>query len=186
MSFNHKTYLDQFLSDYKAGKFQNNSVAQVTRSFAVPKYQIIGVHHLTAAENVGNHNLYIDIINIDGHRMRNRVEWGWMGQRPDEKVNPVNLDKPMSEPSGNISIWAGQVIWAKVLGQDSDIISGVTTLLPDEGPGNTIGHHSHYVVWLWVENPIDPLPPVDPLPISDWEQKYNDLVKQVKDLAKGL
>jgi hypothetical protein len=182
--FNHQFYLSKFIADYNAGRFSNNSVATVERTAASgPHYRVIGIHHLTGNENRGNHNLYLDVVDSTGKRRPERVEWGWQGQRPNEKANPVILDKPPYEPGGNISIGKGQIVWAQVLGQPSDRVSGVTTILPDEGPHNTIGHHSHYVVFMWVEGEApgpEPPPEPEPPPVDDCA----GLKEQVREAIK--
>ncbi len=160
--FNHRYYLDAFLADYRLGNFINNSVAKVYRTMEEGGcYRLIGIHKLTPDENRGKHNLYLDVVNIHGIRDRQQIDWGWVGQRRTEVVQPVVLDKPLDEPAGNISIGGGQVIWAKVLNRNSDMILNVTTGLPDESPGNTWGHHSYYTVWVWEEDRPG-LPPVEP------------------------
>ena len=163
--FNQKNYIDVFLANYKNHLFTNNSVLRIERELKMPCYQVIGIHKLTPEQNAGKHNLYLDVIDINGKRIPERIEWGWLGQRQNEIANPVILDKPASEPSGNISLGGFQIVWARVLGKPSDTVSNVTTGLPDEGPGNTWGHHSYYVAFLWVETGIPVVPPVIPPPV---------------------
>lgn len=158
--FNHQEYLQRFLTEYKAGRFYNDSEARVERA-STPCFRLIGVHHLSGYENRGKHNLYMDVVDTAGKRVNERIQWGWVGQRANEVANPVVLDKPLNEPSGNISIGAGQVIWARVLGKSSDTVYNVATLLPDEDGWNTLGHHSHYAVWMWVDD-IPEVPPEEP------------------------
>lgn len=167
---NHRNYLNTFLSEYKHQLFSNNSVLRVERANP-PCYQIIGIHKLSPDENDGKHHLYMDVVNQQGKRIPEKVQWGWMGQREDEIANPVVLDKPLNEPSGNISLGGFQVVWAKVLGKVSDTVSNVTTGLPDEGPGNTWGHHSYYVVWVWVQS-TPPVPPVIEPPGDRYAEGY--------------
>lgn len=169
--FNHQQYLHKFLADYNAGQFHNNSAAQIERFPGnEAHYHLIGIHHLTPEENRSKHNLYLDVIDPSGKRLPERIEWGWSGQRQNETANPVLLDKPANEPSGNISIGGFQIVWAKVLGKPSDRIWGVTTGLPDEGPNqwNTWGHHSYYCVFMWTEGiKVPPLPTVPPVPSEE-------------------
>lgn len=191
MGFDHKVYLNRFLLEFTAGIFSNDSVAKVTRvTNEGPHYQIIGVHHLTPDENRGNHHLYISVVDSTGKRNQELVEWGWVGQTPQQIVRPVVLDKPPNEPDGNIGMGQGQIVWAKVLGKLSDTISNCTTLLPDEGPNNwnSIGHHSYYVVFMWNEGTtVPPEPSSDEIArlkaeLLTCQTKYNKLVEEIKKL----
>lgn len=187
MAFDYRAYLNQFLANYKVGTFTNDSVAKVTRTTETSDfYQLIGIHHLTGDENRGNHNLYMSVVDVSGKRINEKIEWGWEGQKPTEHVNPVVLDKPLNEPDGNISIGKGQIVWADVLGKNSDTISGVTTLLPDEGPFNTIGHHSYYCAWVWNEGtPVPPAPP--PADCTELQHKYDKAIADllaIKEIVK--
>lgn len=187
-SFNHLRYMDKFLSDFKAGvAFANNSTAKVNRfTSSGPHYQLIGIYHLTGDENRSKHNLYMDVVDINGHCIGEKIEWGWEGQKPTQQPNPVILDKPPNEPAGNIVIFWGQKIWARVLGKPSDTIVDVHSMLPDEDVWNTLGHHSFYCVWLWNKDgtappPIDP--PIDPPPSTG---SYKEGYDAGAGNAKGL
>lgn len=185
--FNHIQYLDAFLSDYKMGRFSNNSVAQVGRTPVIPCFRIIGIHKLTPAENDGRHNLFVDVINLSGNRLNVQMDWGWEGRKDSEKITPLNLDKPPGEPAGNFVIWGNQKIWAGVLGKHSDKVLNVHTGLPDEGPGSTWGHHSYYCVWLWVESGIVPPPPIDETPKEgEYERGYEAGAEGVKDRVQEV
>lgn len=179
--FNHQKYLDTFLNDYRVNRFTNDSVAKIDRVIVVSCYRLIGIHHLTPPENVGKRNLFMDVVDTNGNRLIEKIEWGWEGQRSNQHPNPVVLDKPLSEPSGNISIDFGQKIWAQVLNKPSDKVYNITTQLPDEGQGNTLGHHSYYIVWAWAEGESPPPPPpVYPPPNLPYEQGFKDGVKFAK------
>lgn len=197
MAFDYRAYLTQFIADYKAGVFTNNSVARVRRVAQIgPHYQLIGIHHLTGNENRSGHQLYMSVVDKDGKRINGeKIEWGWTGQRPTEKSPPVVLDKPINEPQGALPIFAGQVIWANVLGKPSDVVTDVTTILPDEIESggekwNTLGHHSHYTVWVWNDGEIPPIPPEPPDCAEVRQQlaaittKYNELLAGVRALGK--
>lgn len=189
--FNHRKYLDTFLSNYKHQIFTNNSVARIERFVDnKPHYHIIGIHKLLPEENKSKHNLYLDVVDIQGKRIPEKIAWGWSGQRENEIANPVILDKPANEPSGNISIGGFQIVWAKVLGKDSDTITNVTTGLPDDGPNqwNTWGHHSYYCVWMWVESTpaTPPVPPVITPPSDRYEEGYKAGRRAVADAVMEL
>lgn len=180
--FNHLDYLNNFLKDHRAGRFTNNSVIGVHRTAIAPSYRVIGVHKLTPDENRSKHNLFIDIVDATGKRMAEEIEWGWEGQRPNQIVQPVKLDKPDNEPSGNIVIGGNQNIWAKVKDKNSDKLFNVVTALPDEGPEhwNTWGHHSYYVAWMWDYNITPAPPPIPPIDTGDYRRGFKDGEESIK------
>jgi hypothetical protein len=124
-------------------------------------WRLIGVHHLLPEENVSKHNIYIEALDEQGNRLRNPIAWAgwtWEGRRPNERADPVPLDKPANETAGDIAIHFGQKasVWIKGLGRDandkSDRVENLHTAHPDEPlPDgrllNTLGHHSFYVVF---------------------------------------
>ncbi len=192
MAFNHQVWNGQFLIDpdyndavnYGVGIFRHNPVS------GERYWRIIGIHHLLPDENLGNHNLFFDVLDINGDRVRPIVwvNWSWEGMRPEEQPPPAQGDKPDNEPVGNIALGWKQIIYAGCNGRNtirdtdgaSDWIQKAHTDHPDEGSaeGNTIGHHSFYVVWQEtiageiIPDPIpepepDPIPDPDPVPIPD-------------------
>jgi hypothetical protein len=119
-------------------------------------WKIIGIHHLLPQENIGNHNVFLEALDEDGNRVTGPFAWAgwtWEGRRPDERADPVPLDKPDFEPAGNIAMHFSQTVSTWLLGRSreaEDITDGVENLHtrhPDEAPGNTLGHHSFYVVF---------------------------------------
>lgn len=113
-------------------------------------WRCIGIHHLTGLENVGKRNFYLDALDSQGQRVNGtKITWGWEGMTPDQiqRTRPVVIDKPAYEPGSNISLDAGQVVWAQVAGALSDRVIGVHTGHDDEPGGNTRFHHSFYAVW---------------------------------------
>ena len=129
------------------------------------------------------------MIDSNGKRLNEEIEWGWEGQKPNQITRPVKLDKPINEPAGNISLDWGQVVWARVKGKSSDKVIGITTNLPDEGPEhwNTIGHFSYFVVWMYYEGRViaPPVIPDDPeLPTTaEYERGFKDGVDLVKRMV---
>jgi hypothetical protein len=110
-------------------------------------YQCMGVVHLPGHLNAGKHNIYVDLVDEDGKRIMNSyVEWGWLGMRVDETPGPIVIDKPSNEISSVPMHW-GQTIWLEPAGFRTDIVQGMNTAHPDEDEGNTIGHHSFYVLF---------------------------------------
>lgn len=124
-------------------------------------WRVIGVHHLLPRENFGNHHVYIEALDEEGRRVQPPVAWAgwtWRGRRPDERADPVPLDKPTTEAAGNITMHFGQVIsvWingrARDASEKSDRVEELHTSHPDEPlPNgailNGLGHHSFYVVF---------------------------------------
>lgn len=69
------------------------------------QYQVIGVHHLTPAQNRGMHNVFFDVLDEAGRRIRGaRVGYRWEGMRSEETPRPVVCDKPDNEPAGNLNM----------------------------------------------------------------------------------
>ena len=153
-------------------------------------WRLVGVHHLLPDENVSKHNIYIEALDEKGARIKNPIAWAgwtWEGRRPNERADPVALDKPDSETAGDIAIHFGQKasIWIKGLNRDandkSDRVENLHTAhadepLPDGRLLNTIGHHSFYVVFQRTRKqaqatgtpstPTAPPPPPPPPPPS--------------------
>lgn len=136
-----------------------------------PIWRVVGFYHLTGKENAGKNNLFISALDENFNRVYSptvQIEWGWEGQKPSEKPNNVILDKPLSEPMGNIALGAGQKVWIEVAGADgSDEIGGIHTGWDSDGAGNHRFHHSFFVVLQ--RNPgikppdPEPEPPKEPV-----------------------
>ena len=203
VAFNHQEWNSRFLVDpdyndagnYGVGIFRHNPVS------GERYWRIIGIHHLLPDENLGNHNLFFDALDINGNRVRPIVwvHWSWEGMRPEEQPPFAQGDKPDNEPVGNIALGWKQIVKAKCNGRNttqgtdgnSDEIRGIHTNHPDEGnaEGNTIGHHSFYVVFKEtvagevVPDPIpepEPTPNPDPLPQPDPVPAPDNIIGEVK------
>lgn len=130
-------------------------------------WQIIGVHHLTPEENKGKHNLFAEIVDANGQRVREpalQLQWSWEGQQPGEASPAKAFDKPDSEPAASLDLYGGQHVRATVAGDGcpSDALENVHTNHPDEhGPGgetwNSVGHHSFYVVFQRTKKAATPV-----------------------------
>ncbi|MGQ9503102.1 MAG: hypothetical protein ACUVSF_14005 [Anaerolineae bacterium] len=149
----------------------------------------IGVHHLTATENKGNHHIYLDILDEDGQRLDGAVAlYTWQGRAGD----PLRIicDKPADEPAANIPMWPGQIItlWVDtgaVVGA-SDQVSGLHTAHPDEEGGNTRFHHSFYVVFQLRRNALVPQPPEHAAPQPEIPERPIPLADVLPDLLTRL
>lgn len=157
-------WYEKWLDTFKTNPaFDDAPWVRIQRETGV-RFECIGVHHLAPDENRGNHHVYLCVIGEDGSRVNGaRIEWGWDGMHGDEHTTPVALDKPPSEPWGNIPLGAGQVAWVKVFGAGSDTVSNLTTAPEmDDVDGNTRFHHSYFVAFRHTAGgPVTP-PPVEP------------------------
>jgi hypothetical protein len=146
-------------------------------------WRAIGVRHLEPAENTGKHNLYAELLDEEGKRVRDanvQLARGWEGQRPDEKSPLVRFDKGENEPATNVPIDRNQKLWVAVASDlPSDRVENLHTKHADEpGPNgelwNSIGHHSFYVVFQRTRSAgstppivVPPLTePAEPPPVS--------------------
>jgi hypothetical protein len=119
------------------------------------KWRAIGVHHLTGDENRGNHNIFCDVLNKEGQRVN-----GARLKMIQGEVGSVfaTIDKPAYEPGTNFPVWDGAPVSVSVAEGLSDSFDGMSTLHPDEDPGNYLAHHSFYVVFQENGGPVDPPP----------------------------
>lgn len=126
-------------------------------------FRAIGVYHLAGHENNGNHNLYVDLLDKNGDRMLGEpIEWF---RTYADRWERAIVDKPPYEPGTNIALFGnGIAIEVKVgIGLPTDTVRGFTSWWADEDTGNTLGHHSFFVVFQLVEIEADP-PPDEPDP----------------------
>ncbi|MEZ4766874.1 MAG: carboxypeptidase-like regulatory domain-containing protein [Caldilineales bacterium] len=106
-------------------------------------WRAIRVHHLTPAENHGNHHIFLDALDEAGNRImgaKARVTWP-AGEQT------ITVDKPPSEPGANFPMWKWQICAVEMLDLPSDQVVNMHTGHPDEPPGtgNTLFHHSFQV-----------------------------------------
>lgn len=131
---------------------------------AAPQYRVAGVRHLNPEENGGNHHAYIDVIDTDGLRL-----WNTMVGVHQHGVGQffARLDKPAHEPGCNHVLnlnVANNTVFVSEAGYQSERVTGLKSDHPDEGPGNTRGHHSFYVVFVRLDRPLEITPPTEPEP----------------------
>lgn len=113
----------------------------------------IGVRHLSCSENSGNHHVYIDVLDENGKRVNGADirKYSW-------KADYARVDKPANEAGTNIPLWKGEDVEVRVIGpgnDKSDIVRGLNSGHPDEdcgNNGNTLFHHSFYIVFKKVVN----------------------------------
>ena len=130
-------------------------------------WRVESVEHVPDGENGGNHNVYVNVLDETGRDLRGangpRVLWGWEGQRADEYVPPLVLDKPTGEWGTNFPLYRGQHAWLSVIGRGvpSDKVENLHTGFVSEGPNTADGHHSYRVTFRLVRE-IAKQPPVQP------------------------
>jgi hypothetical protein len=118
-------------------------------------WRVIGVHHLTGAENMGNHHVYCDVLDEEGRRINSaRLVLHQANTAPVFAV----VDKPANEAGTNFPLWKADkatvaVAWPDDGSLPSEQVLGLSTGHPDEEMGNTLFHHSFYVVFQRTEIP---------------------------------
>ncbi len=172
MGFNHQQYNTPFFSNAKnndapINEAQEKFGVQIIEASDVAEgelyWKVIGIHHLLPLENMSNHHAYLEALDEDGKRVKNPPAWAgwtWEGRQPNERADPILLDKPDNEPASNIAIFSKpkQVVSVcmKGLSRDSndksDQVVNIHCQHPDEpSPDgklfNSWGHHSFYVVF---------------------------------------
>ena len=116
---------------------------------AMPYWRVIGVHHLTGAENVGRHHVFVDVLDEAGQRINGSQLLGTKGNLPPFLVR---IDKPANEPGTNFPMFKNDVAtvavhWPAEAPLPSDKVVNLHTGHPDEEPGTTLFHHSFYMVF---------------------------------------
>jgi hypothetical protein len=144
-------WFTKYVKAYLRQQGQNDAAPYGVTIEPVPnaRYRAIGTHHLTPAENRGNHHAYIIILDAQGKRIKGiPVGYTWIGRRDNQNAPPPADDKPDDEPGCNIPMGMYQIIslWVEGTGP-SDVVAGITPAHADEAPGNTVGHHSFLVVF---------------------------------------
>jgi hypothetical protein len=150
------------------------SVSEVGIPVGAGQYwQIVGVHHLTGTENMGNHHVYVDVIDADGQRVNGAQ---LVLEQGDSAPLFAIVDKPPNEAGTNFPMWSNtratvSVAWPADNPLPSEKVGVLRSDHPDEAVGNTWGHHSFYVVFqlanILLEEPTPPEtvePPVEPPP----------------------
>jgi hypothetical protein len=120
-------------------------------------WRVIGVHHLTGGENIGNHHIYCDVLDEAGKRIN-----GARLVMFQPNANPVFavVDKPAHEPGTNFPLFKADrasvaVLWPDGQPLPSEQTLGLSSVHPDEEVGNTLFHHSYYVVFQRTAIPTD-------------------------------
>jgi len=155
-------------SDTQANLMTSNGAVNAAASYGVTidpvdvtrtlqYWRVSTVRHLPPDENRGRHHIYVDILDEAGEPLRDpdlHLEWGWIGQQPDEVAPPSQFDRSVTEPATNLDMMRGPRYWIKIGGDGlpSDVVRNLHSVHPDETGsngeiGNSIGHHSFSVVF---------------------------------------
>ena len=119
-----------------------------------PHWWVIGIHHLTGSENEGKQHLFCDVLDETGRRLKEVQLNITKGSLP-----PIlqAVDKPDSEPGIHIPMWSGDVVSVKVADSlPSERVFNVKTAHPGNEAGNSLYHHSFYVVFQRVGGAPEP------------------------------
>ena len=144
---------------------QVKSISDISVPLNAKQYwRAIGVHHLTGAENMGNHHAYCDVVDADGQRINGtRLVLTQSNTAPLYAV----IDKPANEAGTNFPMWSHTRATVAVASPNdnplpSEEVGILRTDHADEEVGNTWGHHSFYVVFQLATISQPETPPVEP------------------------
>jgi hypothetical protein len=162
----------RFLSHYRTTGRAFNDATDYEVSIGVknpsgPVWRLIGVHHLSGSENMGNHHAYCEVLDSDGKRMNGSVlEMRQGNQAPVT----ATIDKPSNEAGTNFPVWGASPCTIKVIGgrgafgrYASDRVSGIRINWKGDSEGNSIGHNSFYCAWQLLAVSVLP-PAIEPKP----------------------
>ena len=147
-----------------------------------PYWRCVLLHDMTDAEEQDTHNVYIDLIDEQGERLKPttnpRIRHGWDNMATDVGELFAPCEKIYPEPLANVGIFRGATVWVQVddRGRHSDRVGGFNS--------NPDGHESFYVVFQLV-NPsaisVDIHSGFDAI-IDDLEAKLQSALLDVRKL----
>lgn len=174
----HSDYNAKFLANpgQNDAEAYGVTIALATVPLNQAYFRIIGIHHLTGAENVGNHHVYLEVLDENGQR----INGAFVGFVNNNLTGSVMIDKGDNEPGANIPMNSGDTFNVKASGLTSDEAKGFHTRHKDEEIGNTWGHHSYYVVFQRTPAGSEPDPIPDPTPgLLGWRDKLSSFDKNL-------
>lgn len=170
--FDFNSWIEVFKTHHQEqGEIYNDAVSYgVTIEHAENlNWKVLGIHHLEPDENkspnekFGKHNIYIEVLCKQGDREHFRtIHWTWEGIQSHEHADDLHAgDKPLNELA-NISIHIGMKVsvWPHL----GEKVVGFHSSHPDEGDGNTFGHHSFFACFQEVDPDNGELPSPEPEP----------------------
>ncbi len=119
-------------------------------------WRVTKVHHLSGAENLGNHNVFFTALGPLGDRIKNAH---LKGVNCDGTTIHAFQDKGDDEPGGNFPLFSHDLYSVLMAPELSDVVCGLHTAHPQDEPGNTLYHHSFFIEFMLVqETEGQPLP----------------------------
>lgn len=162
MNLNGTKYINQYLAAPPGSPAINDAAAKygvtIREAQAVDGqfyWRVIGVHHLASEENEGNHTILVEALDEKGIRIRQARVWAastfennmdppQVSALDKADYDPMGCDFPMGK-DGTYSAWIAGA--SRDANEPSDRVERLHTRHADEGSGNTIGHHSFFVVF---------------------------------------
>ncbi len=198
--FNFQDWIEIFKDHYQEHNEAYNDTIDMV-SFDDPLYQILiekpqnpiwrvsGIHHLSPAENRGNHNVFIEMLCKQDEREGFRaIHWTWIGRQLNEPAHDVFAgQKPLNELV-DLPLNLGMIV--SVWTNGSEIVKGLSSNYPDEMDGNSIGHHSFFICFQEIdfdEPDPEPEPPIEQETVmlikKSWldEQEVDDGFIRIKE-----
>jgi hypothetical protein len=120
-------------------------------------WRVLGIHHLTPDENKGNHNVFIEVLCKQWERNNQQaIHWTWEGRKEYQSAPPVFAGQKGPDELIDLPLNLGMrlSIWT----QGGEVAQGFSSNHPNEGEGNTIGHHSFFVCFQEVGDYTEPIP----------------------------
>lgn len=111
----------------------------------ISAYRLTRFYHLPPEENRGRQNVYVRVWDAEGRRLQAD---GLRIKAVGFTTQYIPLDKassPMETGHGDVPLWANDTLTISIidkLNHESDRVVGLHTRHPDEGNGNSYGHHS--------------------------------------------
>ena len=146
----------------------------ITPTTATYKWRCVHIHKLADAENQGNHNVYVDLIDESGQRIAHPAEklyFGWSGSA----THSTEFEKPEWEPGANFMLTAGEYAWCQI-GTGSDIVNDLL---------GEAGHTSYYIVFQR-QNAAVVTPPHQPEMVTVPVSLIDDIKAKVQDLQEAV
>ena len=162
MNLKSTDYTPRFLAALLAGQVINDAAekygVQIKEAQAPDGelyWRVIGVHHLLPAENGGDHTILVEALDEQGNRIRQGKAFAastfeGSADPPEVKAldkgdaDPMGCDFPMFKHATYLAWMKGS---SRQADEPSERVEKLHTRHPDEPGGNTIGHHSFYVVF---------------------------------------
>jgi hypothetical protein len=162
----NQTFFDYFR---ESGRAYNDAIKYgikilPTEEQSAPYFAVIGIHHLTGAENAGNHHVYCDVLDDKNQRLQNIIV-GIYQHNVGQFF--ARIDKPKNEPGCNHVLHSNVTnnsVFVSEAGYQSERVDGLSSNHADEESGNTRGHHSFYVVFARLSEGHPVTPPKEPEP----------------------